>query len=184
MPHLWDTNLNEPSLNKAFESEEIFHLSSKLCTLYSEVLHGQSNNKEIIKWLFVHGPPCLTHECNIGPGDCLGPILHSRVKYSGPFKKSHSITSKYIIQNVNLACCNSLNLDIVQIIVLKHTDCLFRIVLLTVITHEETRATFRASFYEFVLTSYCSLIRRPTVKNLLYDFLAIVTLASLFNKPP
>ena len=28
MPHLWDNTLNKPSLNKTYESEEIFHLSS------------------------------------------------------------------------------------------------------------------------------------------------------------
>ena len=40
IPHLWDSTLNEPSLNKTFESEEIFHLFStqysvliKQCTL-------------------------------------------------------------------------------------------------------------------------------------------------------
>ena len=35
------------------------------CNLTAE----PSNDKKIIKWLFVHGPSCLTHECNIGPDD-------------------------------------------------------------------------------------------------------------------
>ena len=96
-----------------FESEDIFHLSSKLCTLQFEDLRSQSNNKEIKKWILAHGSACLTNECNIGPSDRqkailararsprskmlsgshLGPILYPKVKYSGPYKKNHLITS-------------------------------------------------------------------------------------------
>ena len=43
-------------------------------------------------------------------GGRLGPILHSRVKYSGPYEKSHSITSKYYkLQMQFFICHNKIN---------------------------------------------------------------------------
>ena len=36
---------------------------------------SQTNNKEIIKWLFALGLPCLTREFKLGPSDRLQAIL-------------------------------------------------------------------------------------------------------------
>ena len=45
MPHLWDSTSNEPSLNKTFESKEIFHLSS---TQYSQNIVFYNDLEELL----------------------------------------------------------------------------------------------------------------------------------------
>ena len=81
------------------------------CTLYNII-------RSTLNWHFKYrvSCECATHECNIGPrrppesniktsfalvpvllsGGRQRPILHLRVKYSGPYEKSNSITSNYL----------------------------------------------------------------------------------------
>ena len=70
MLHRSDITSNEPSLNKMFESEEIFHLGYLVSYVHCNLKSCMAKVIiEIIIWLFAHSLPCLTHECNIGPGD-------------------------------------------------------------------------------------------------------------------
>ena len=53
IPHLRDSTLNEPSLNKTFESEKMFHLSRTISTHYSQNIVLYNDLEELLNYLLI-----------------------------------------------------------------------------------------------------------------------------------